>query len=64
MTNSFQHKETEAAALGCRVGGHFSRDPHFTVFSPALQYILKHPSPVRLKHMSNGFAESEPEIWK
>lgn len=64
MTDSFQLWETEAAALGCRVGGHFSGDPRFSVFSPALQYVLKSPSPVRLKHMSNGFAESEPEIWK
>lgn len=47
MTDSLQHWETESAALGCMVGGHFSRDPHFSVFSPALQYILTSPSPVK-----------------
>jgi len=45
-------------------GGHFSGDPHFILLSPALESVLQPPGPVRLKHMSNGFAESEPGIWK
>lgn len=64
MTDSFKHRATEAAALGCAVGGHFRGDPHFIVFSPALLYLLQSPSPVRLQHMSKGFPESEPEIGK